>query len=241
MDTKLINNWSLLLDEIAPSSKWEEQENLLSTITNWYGDGKHVYHTLEHVEHMLTKIDELTNIYLQDKPTLKLATWYHDIYYDPFNVDARLTNEFFSSVIARRELKELPLTDKTIIYDVEHLILLTKNHKIDLNLLIPKIIQEIFLDADMAILGESPELYKEYSDKLKKEYLNPGILPDSMIYYAKRKEFLRKVALKNEHIFYTDYMRDHYEEQARRNIIDEFLKLDKLIEETSRRKNNEYF
>jgi len=228
---KLINNWSLLLGEVVPSAKWEDQEPLLATILNWYGDGKRVYHTLEHVEHMLSKIDELTNIYLWDIAILKLATWYHDIYYDPFNVDGRLTNEFFSSVIARRELSELHLSE-TIIYDAEHLILLTKKHKIDLNLSIPKTIQEIFLDADMAILGESPELYKGYSDKIEKEYLNPGILPDPVIYYTKRKEFLLKT-LKNKHIFYTEYMRNHYEVQARTNMSDEILNLDKLIEEAS--------
>ena len=226
---KLINNWSLLLGEVVPSAKWEDQEPLIATILNWYGDGKRVYHTLEHVEHMLSKIDELTNIYLWDNTTLKLATWYHDIYYEPANLDDRLSNEFFSAAIARRELSSLQFSENAIC-DIENLILLSKDHKINTALPIPKTIQEIFLDADMAILGETPEMYENYSTNVACEYVTSGI--DLMLYYTKRKEFLLKM-LKNEHIFYTDYMRDHYEAQARTNMTDEIVNLDKLIEEAS--------
>lgn len=232
---KLINRWTMLLtlssNEQTLHDKREKYEDLLFKLFKLYEDGKRFYHTIEHIEHMLFKIDELTNYYSPEYLIIELATFFHDIYYDPANVNKSASNEFLSSVIARRELRNLNINEK-IICNVEDLIRLTENHKINLDIPISKDAQEIFLDADMSILGETPEIYKEYSDNIAKEYLNPKILPNSKVYYTKRKEFLSKT-LENKHIFYTIHMQTHYEAQARLNMQDEIVRLDKLLTEES--------
>ena len=218
---------SLAIDEQTLHDKKEKHVDLLFKLFKLYEDSKRFYHTIEHVEHMLFKIDELTNYYSPEYLIIELATFFHDIYYDPANVGKSASNEFLSSVIARRELRNLNVKEKTIC-DVENLILLTKNHKINTDLPISNDAQEIFLDADMAILGETSEMYREYSDNIAKEYLN--VVPNAAVYYTKRKEFLSKT-LENKNIFYTKHMQDKYEVQARLNMKNEIVRLDKLLAE----------
>lgn len=204
-----------------------------------YGDNPRHYHNLDHIVHMLDKIDEIIKFsdLLSKKDVyeislLKAATWYHDIYYEPFNFNVRLSNEFFSAATASREISELlpGVGYYDFIDDVKDLIMITQHHEPNPKLDADTDIQHIFLDADMSILGESPEKYEEYSEQIRDEYLAPGILQSPVFYYQKRKEFLENT-LKNKPIFYTMYMKDRYKEQAYKNMHNEIRKLDKLIEE----------
>jgi len=215
----------------------EKYEDLLGKIFKFYEDDKRFYHTIEHVEHMLSKINESIKDYVYEYGYIiaELATFFHDIYYDPANINKNPSNEFLSSVIARRELHSINVEEKTIC-DVENLIRLTETHKVNTQLSIPNYIQEIFLDADMAILGETSEMYREYSDNIAKEYLN--VVPNAAVYYTKRKEFLSKT-LENKNIFYTcgwpgGYFGVKSEAQARLNMKNEIVRLDKLLAEETK-------
>jgi len=209
-------------------------EDLLHTIFIKYGENHRFYHSIEHIIHMLDKIDEIgahSGLSKKDSTILKAATWYHDIYYDPFNFHPRLSNEFFSGAIANVELGELGLNTENFAFidNVRYLITLTQSHEprpylnIDINT------QHIFIDADMSILGETSEKYEEYSEQITDEYFSNSLLVTPLFFYKKRSEFLRKT-LANKPIFYTSYMRDQYEEQACTNIRNEIDNLDKLIE-----------
>lgn len=210
-------------------------EDLLHTIFSKYEENHRFYHTLGHVVHMLDKIDEIgthSDLSKKDNTLLKAATWYHDIYYDPFNLSNRLSNEFFSTAVAYAELSELILNDESITFidDVTNIITLTQSHKPNPNLKIDINTQHIFIDADMSILGETPEKYKEYSEQITDEYFSNILLVTPLFFYKKRSEFLQKT-LENKPIFYTSYMQDRYEEQAHTNIRNEIADLDKLMEE----------
>jgi predicted metal-dependent HD superfamily phosphohydrolase len=233
---ELKNRWISLLDNIVNSPITPDVPNdLFATICTKYYSNHRFYHTLKHVKHMLDKIDELNNTnlyYIFNSESMKLATWYHDIYYKPFNFDARLSNEFFSSARARRELSELNI-NADIIGEVGQLIMLTQTHKTNQYLEIPLTVQKIFLDSDMSILGETPEKYLEYAHGIEDECMSYNVLTSPMFYYEKRKEFLLKT-LKNKPIFHTEYMQEHYEGPAELNMQREILNLDKLIEEELR-------
>ena len=210
-------------------------EDLLHTIFIKYEENHRFYHTLGHILHMLDKIDEIgiqSGLSKKHSTLLKAATWYHDIYYDPFNLHPRLSNEFFSGVIAQAELGELGLNTASFAFidNVRYLIEMTQSHKPKSYLRIETNTQHIFIDADMSILGETPEKYKKYSAQITDEYFSNILLVTPLFFYKKRSEFLQKT-LENKPIFYTSYMQTHYEEQAYTNIRDEIAMLDKLIEE----------
>ena len=75
---------------------------------------------------------------------------------------------------------------------------------------------QLFLDADMAIIGVSADAYQSYTEKIKREFLRvPAIL-----YRIGWKKFL-KATLDAERIFHSDYFFSRYEKQARFNLNQE--------------------
>lgn len=79
---------------------------------------------------------------------------------------------------------------------------------------------QIFLDADMAILGASPEVYAAYIAAVRHEYT---IYPD-LIYNGGRRKFVA-ATLQRERIYHTDHFHSRYEAQARINLSQELKSL----------------
>lgn len=103
-------------------------------------------------------------------------------------------------------------------WSVYFLIMTTQNHQADLG----DVELKLFLDADMAILGSSSERYQEYCQQIRKEHANiPGFL-----FSQGRSQFL-KLTIKQEQIFLSDYFREQYELNARKNIERELENLQK--------------
>ena len=175
---------------------------------------------------------------INDKNTVELAIFYHDIVYNPLRQD----NEHQSGVVARTLLlkkgvatltrsqdhsfdevqKLLPdhqarLEDRSVselksqkIYDY---ILATKSHQTgnedDEDL-------HLLLDLDLAILGTDSENYREYTRQIRKEYwMFPG-----PVYRAGRRKAMAHF-LEQPRIFKTDHYFERLEEQARQNITSE--------------------
>ncbi|MFT6908328.1 MAG: putative metal-dependent HD superfamily phosphohydrolase, partial [Oleiphilaceae bacterium] len=78
----------------------------------------------------------------------------------------------------------------------------------------------LFLDADMAIIGASEDVYERYTDKIKNEFAK---VPSSL-YQQGRKRFIENT-LKAERIYQNDYFFDRYEKQARINLKKEHQEL----------------
>lgn len=76
------------------------------------------------------------------------------------------------------------------------------------------------LDIDLSILGKSPEVYKKYTEDIRKEY---KIYPDFM--YGKGRTKVLKSILELEAIFKTDFFKKAYEKQARENLTAELSQL----------------
>jgi predicted metal-dependent HD superfamily phosphohydrolase len=66
----------------------------------------------------------------------------------------------------------------------------------------------------MAILGQSTDTFNMFDQNIEKEFTT--IYPTD-IYLKGRIRFFESV-LKRENIFFTDYFKDKYENQARQNI-----------------------
>ncbi len=70
-----------------------------------------------------------------------------------------------------------------------------------------------FIDADLAILGASEDVYREYSKRIRREY---NFYPD-VIYMPGRKKVLKRF-LDMSTIFKTTYFQEKYEEKAKMNL-----------------------
>jgi predicted metal-dependent HD superfamily phosphohydrolase len=110
------------------------------------------------------------------------------------------------------------------IAEVKRLILATKTHKADDDDTDCKIL----LDADLSVLGSSPELYDLYSAAIRKEYH----WVTEADYRTGRKLVLENF-LKRERIYYTEYMHQKYEVLARENITREIIVLSQEIDNTN--------
>ncbi|KMQ60180.1 hypothetical protein ACM46_18285 [Chryseobacterium angstadtii] len=190
--------FDLTSDQDLINSFWEEIE------TKYSEKGRH-YHNLFHLENMFLELEKVKSN-IQDFMAVSFSVFYHDVIYDATSK----SNEEKSALYAAERLQKLGL-HQDIISKISLQILATKSHlhsnDSDTNYL---------LDADLSILGKDPELYLDYTRKIRKEY---SIYPD-LLYKPGRRKVLKHF-LELESIFKTKEFRDQYEFQAKENIVEE--------------------
>lgn len=186
-------------NEILKTDYWREIEQS-------YSQKSRKYHNLTHLENMILELGEVKDK-ISDYDSIFFSIFYHDIIYKVTSKD----NEERSAELAKTRLEKLNIPNEKIIR-IYNQILATKSHKrsedSDINFL---------LDADLAILGQDWEIYKNYTKHIRKEY---SVYPD-FLYNPGRKKVLNHF-LEFEEIFKTDYFKEKYEEKARENIQKEF-------------------
>lgn len=184
-----------ITDSLLTERLWNELENSYSH------RGRH-YHTLSHLEHMLSELMPVQTK-INDWDTIRATLFYHDIIYQPTSK----YNEEKSAELAEARLIQLNFPSSQI-EKCKQTILATKTHvestDIDIN---------YFTDADLCILGQSWETYLTYAKNVRKEY---SIYPD-FIYYPGRKKVLTHF-LDMPRIFKTVFFFDKFEEKARKNL-----------------------
>ena len=94
---------------------------------------------------------------IQDDESVCFAIWFHDVIYDTRRSD----NEEQSAKFAQRALLKLNAPPE-VIGCAKQLILATKKHRAEAL----GADAEVFLDADLSILGTSEQVYLEYSKAL---------------------------------------------------------------------------
>lgn len=199
---QLINGYTN--DESVINSFWNEIEKKYS------GRRRH-YHTLAHLQSLIGQLNEYRQV-INDWDTLLCSVFYHDIVYNVLKND----NEEKSADLAVKRLSILSVpTDK--VTSCHKQILATKSHLFsdndDTNL---------FIDADLSILGQSPGVYQHYCLQIRKEY---SIYPD-IVYKPGRKKVIIHF-LRMQRIFKTAQFYDKYELQARENLQSELNTLQK--------------
>jgi predicted metal-dependent HD superfamily phosphohydrolase len=177
-----------------------------------YSEPQRHYHTLDHVVALFDTL-EIYDEEIGDPSRLAFAVWYHDAVYDPQAKD----NEERSAERASKELKALG-AHPLMIDRVSKLILATKNHMAasggDYD-------DDVFLDADFAILGAPPEEYAAYLSGVREEYAH---LSDEE-WKKGRGAFLERIA-EAPRIFRTGIFEGAYAKQARLNIKGELRNLE---------------
>ena len=176
-------------------------DGLWSDIVNRYTTPSRHYHTLIHLDHMMTELLEVKNK-IFDWNLVVFAVAYHDIIYDVLKND----NEAESAAYAARALSNI--LENSQIEKCRQLIIATKLHDLS-----PEPDVNYFTDADLAILGSDTKNYFIYSSQIRKEY---AIFPD-IIYSQGRKKVLKHF-LQMDRIYKTDYFFNRYERKARINM-----------------------
>lgn len=182
-------------DSALADKLWSEIEK---TYSGW---GRH-YHNLSHLENIFSQLNEVREE-IEDWDTMLFSLYYHDIVYRATSKE----NEEESAAKALDALRKIAYSSTQAKKCVD-IILATKAHFItddhDTNL---------FIDADLSILGAPWETYADYCKKVRKEYfIYPGFM-----YKPGRKRVLEHF-LKMKRIFKTDFFHNKYEERAKENL-----------------------
>ncbi|MCP4417941.1 MAG: hypothetical protein GY805_15070 [Chloroflexi bacterium] len=187
----------------------------LGLVAAYEADGR-FYHNLTHIEHALNIADQLQEV-AADFTAVQLAIWFHDVVYDPRQSD----NEAQSVAYVQRVLHPLNVPEK-MLTTVSNLILATKNHETATSAGSVQAVNStnsnyfVMLDADLAILGASPERYAQYAHAIRQEY---SFVPDAA-YQAGRTAVLHRF-LERSPFYFTDWMRDWGETAVVQNLSQE--------------------
>ena len=178
---------------------------LWTEIEKNHSSKKRHYHTLQHLENLLS---QLTNVKKEIKnwETILFTLYYHDLIYNATKSD----NEEKSAELAEKRMKEISVSSE-IIEQCKKQILATKSHhkSIDSD-------TNYFTDADLSILGSGWDTYQLYCKNVRKEY---AIYP-AFIYNPGRKKVLNHF-LSMDRIFKTDFFYYKFETQAKQNLQQE--------------------
>lgn len=177
-----------------------------------YSEEGRFYHTLNHLENLLLQLLEIKEL-IEDWDMLLFSLYYHDIIYDPQKSD----NEEISAELAAIRMKHVGILDgKT--EKCRQQILATKTHTYSTDL-----DTNYFTDADLSVLGQSWETYKNYYQNIRKEY---AIYPDTLYNPGRIKVLEHFLAM--DRIFKTELFHTRFETQARENLQMELKKITTL-------------
>ena len=186
------------------------KDNSFQALKEKYSEKGRFYHNLSHVKALLNLFESLRG-QIRDHNAIRFSIWFHDVMYNTKRND----NEEESARLASEMLCKLPVNTETI-ESVMDLILATKDHS-GRNLSYDA---KLFLDMDLAILGTSEKVYKEYSKAIREEYS----WVSGFMFRKGRKKILKSF-IEREGIYFTDEMKTRYEKQARKNINSEIKSL----------------
>lgn len=172
---------------------------VLDNLIQQYSSPHRFYHNCDHLVHVL----ELLHQSSMDEPAAYWATFYHDYIY----VAGDRNNEPESGKIAAIQMAALGI-ESSVIEKTVYLIEATAQHKTK-----SAEWMNVFLDADMAILGVVHERYNSYRENVRREF---AAIPE-FLYKQGRKKFLQK-CLEENRLFKTEWFFNRFEDQARKNI-----------------------
>jgi predicted metal-dependent HD superfamily phosphohydrolase len=181
-----------------------------SLIFSKYSEKHRAYHNLSHINALLFHAEKFKEKFA-DFESIQLAIWFHDVIYNT----KRFDNEVESAKTAVEFLSKFK-QPKIRIEKVKQMIVATAKHDseaLDFD-------GKLFLDLDLAVLGQSEKIYQSYSKAIRREY---SFVP-WFLYKRSRRKILEKF-LQRETIYFTEEIRQDFETTARLNIQHEIKEL----------------
>ncbi len=190
-------------------------EALTALVSSYEAPGRH-YHVLGHACAVVDTLEMLLGA-LENHPAAAMAAWFHDAIYD-----ARADDNEARSAAMAFELMTIGGADPTLVERACTMILATAGHAVDA---VGDTEGRAFLDADLAILGESPDTYDAYASAIRREYAH---VP-AALYRAGRAHVLRGF-LGRPRLYLTEAMFHDRESIARANLAREIAALERSAE-----------
>ncbi len=189
-----------------------DHDRVLDALLERHREPHRRYHTATHVMWVCRHVEQLALAHpVPDLDAVRVAALFHDAVYDPRST----TNEIDSAALAVARLDELGWsTDRRI--EVRRLIELTAGHVVDP----ADDAGAVLIDADLAILGASPNEYQHYATAVRAEYTHV----DDVAWRTGRARVLQHL-LDQEAIFATATMRAARQSSARANLTAELTSL----------------
>ena len=178
-------------------------------LTTRYSEPHRAYHTLEHIGHCFDEFEQVRQLAI-NPDAVELALWYHDAIYDTKTKDS----EERSAALAMEMVRNASLPN-SFGQSVANLITATKHTSAPTD---PDV--QLLVDIDLSILGQSEEKFDEYELQVRKEY--EWVPNDAFIV---GRSTILKSFLDRPTIYSTEFFRNKYETQARRNIARSLARL----------------
>lgn len=199
--------WQRLWNELRPAKG--DARQLFDELVARYSEPHRRYHTLDHIRECL-KAFRLIEHLCDCKRGVELAIWFHDgIYVVPSKENEEATATWFLDVA------QVTVFDLDAVITAHKCIRATKHNEP-----VAFIDQQVMVDVDLVVLGQSWETYLAYTKAIRQEY---KAIPE-IVYNVHRRSFMKKF-LELPHIYNTQLMRDRFEQQARSNIEQEVRSL----------------
>ncbi|MGI9464941.1 MAG: HD domain-containing protein [Aestuariivirgaceae bacterium] len=190
--------WSLLMSALGLPGN----EDTYASLTRAYAEPHRHYHNADHVAACLRQLDEVAA--QAGKPhEIELALWFHDAVYDPFSS----RNELDSADWAAQFMRGNDMLEEAI-SSVHRLIMVTQGHGQTSSR-----DEELMVDIDLSILGESPETYMRFEKAIRQEYSRVPFF----LFRKKRKEILADF-LQRDRLYNLEYFTNNFDAQARINL-----------------------
>ncbi|MCH9740232.1 MAG: hypothetical protein K0U38_05270 [Epsilonproteobacteria bacterium] len=180
-------------------------ESLWREVESKYSEPHRHYHTLAHLTSLYSVLLPLKRE-IQNWDIILFTLFYHDIIYNVFSKE----NEEKSAMFAQTQLLKLDIEERHI-KKVITMILATKHHKKSYDN-----DTQIFLDADLSILGSENKNYYIYTQEIRKEYAHY----DNEVYKKNRIQLIQSF-LERDRIYLHPLFYEQYEEQAKVNLTNE--------------------
>lgn len=209
LEGELFDGWLALCARIKARGDNSYYYNLFKRLVYYYNQPGRYYHTLEHIQYCLNKLNEIRHLVSdQDQNIIELAIWFQDAIYESWADD----NEERSANLAIFFITKLMGLDTLLAVKVGYLIRNSAYFKNTPKIHITRN-AEFFLDIDLSGLGDSEEVFDRNNINVFREFewIDPGELRIKQI-------VMFDFFLKRKPIYLTDYFRDKYEAQARANI-----------------------
>ena len=175
---------------------------LRDTLLVHYGQAHRHYHATAHLEACLRHLGDLRG-FAAEPDAVELALWFHDAIYEIGATD----NEVRSADWARDALHAAGAPEATA-RKVHALVIVTRHDVAPSN---PD--EQVLLDADLAILGASPEAFDRYEDQIRAEFAQVPL----EAFRTRRRRVLQGF-LDRAAIYHTPPFRAAREARARDNL-----------------------
>ncbi|MDH6118195.1 putative metal-dependent HD superfamily phosphohydrolase [Kitasatospora sp. GAS204A] len=203
----LLERWNALLERCGATADPEPYGRAL--LARW-AEPQRRYHTTDHLLAVLDEVDALAE-HAADPDAVRLAAWFHDAVYKP----DRSENEERSAQLAIRALDEAGLP-AALVAEVVRLVRLTVGHR-------PRPGDrdgEVLCDADLAVLGRSPQAYARYAAAVREEY---AFVPEAAFRQGRAAILRQLLALPA--LYRTPAAHARYDGPARANLAAELAEL----------------